>query len=271
MDLLRWSVFGVLPAVAAMLAGVGAGGPRLLALALAVAVCVPFGLLGAWPPWPWELSAHHGDPYAWLWWALAAAGAIGVAYDAKLLPKALLLLADVGLVAALPWLLTGPLRARWTFEQCVVWLGAGWLVLGATWWVLRRVAKLQPGMAVPAAGAITLLADAVVLRVAGASLSWQLAGVAAIALGMAVATTLWRRPFVCGTGGALAVTVVHVGLLCCGRSDAEMLRAPFLLALTAPLALGLAATRAFADGRTTGALVGLAATALLAAAAIASA
>jgi hypothetical protein len=271
MDLLRWIVFGVLPAVAAVLVGVGAGGPRLLALSLALALSVPFGLLGAWPGWPWELSVHHGDPFAWTWWAIAAAGAVGVAWDAKLLPKGLLLPFELAIVAALPWLLTAPLRARWTFEQCVVWLGAGWLVVAGTWWVLRRAAKLQPGMAVPAAGAIALLADTMVLRASGAALSWQLAGIAAIALGMAVATTIWRRPFVCGTGGTLAITVVHVALLCCGRSEWQLQRAALLLALVAPLAMVVATLRQFAEGRATGAVVGLLGTAGLAAAAIAAA
>jgi hypothetical protein len=270
-DLLRWMVFGVLPAVAAVLVGVGAGGPRFLALSLALALCVPFGMLGSWPPWPWALSWQHGDPWAWLFWAVAAAGALGIAYDAKLLPKALLVPLDLVLVASLPWVLTGPLRARWAYEQAVLWLGAGWAVVGATWWVLRRVAKLQPGMTVPAAGAIALLADTLVLRALGASLSWQLAGVGAIALGMAVATTIWRRPFVCGTGGTLAITVVHVGLLCCGRSERELLQPALLLALVAPLGLAVAATRMFAEGRATGTVVGLLATAGLAVAAVAAA
>ncbi len=271
MDLLRWIVFGILPAVAAVLVGVGAGGPRLLALSLGLALCVPFGLLGGWPPWPWDLSVHHGDPFAWSWWTIAAAGVVGVAYDAKLLPKAMLLLLDVVIVAALPWLLSGPLRAAWTFEQCVAWLGAGWIVVGATWWVLRRVAKLQPGIVVPAAGAIALLADTLVLRASGAELSWQLAGVAAIALGMAVATAIWRRPFVCGTGGTLAITVIHVALACCGRSEWQLTRPASLLALLAPLAMAVTATRVFADGRTTGAVVGVLGTAALACAAIAAA
>lgn len=271
MDLLHWIVFGVLPAVAAVLLGVGAGGPRFLALSLAVALCVPFGMAEGWPPWPWLLSVQNGEPFAWLWWAFAAAGLIGVSYDAKLLPKVLLLAADVVLVAALPWLLSGPLRARWSFEECVVWLSAGWLVIGLTWWVLRGVARLQPGMAVPTAGAIALLTDALVLRARGADLDWQLAGVGAVALGMAVATTIWRRPFVCGTGSTLAITVAHVGLLYCGRSEWELLRTPLLLALVTPLPMGLVMTKMFADGRATGVVVGLLGTAGLAAGAIAAA
>jgi hypothetical protein len=270
-DLLRWVVFGVLPAVAAVLVGVGAGGPRLLALSLAVALCVPFGIAVDWPAWPWQLSFAHGDPLDWLWWSFVTAGVVGVCYDMRLLPKVLLLGCDVALVATLPWLLSAPLRARWTFEECVVWLSAGWLVIAATWWALRQSARVSPGMAVPLAGTMALVADTFVLRARGASLPWQLAGVGAVALGMAVATTIWRRPFVCGTGGTLAITVAHVGLLYCGRSESDLLRAPFLLALVTPLPMAIVCHKAFADGRATGAAVGLVGVAALAAGAIAAA
>ena len=271
MDLLHWVVFGVMPAVAAMLVGVGVGGPRFLALSLMIALCVPFGMAAGWPPWPWHLSVQHGDPQAWLWWVFAAAGLVGVSYDAKLLPKVLVLAVDVVLVAVLPWLMSGPLRARWSFEQCVLGLSAGWLVVALTWWVLRRVARLQPGMAVPLAGAIALAADALVMKERGTRLDWELAGVGAVALGLAVATTIWRRPFVCGTGSTLAITVAHLGILYCGRGQGEIVRAPFLLALVTPLPMGLVLTKAFADARATGAVIGLLGTAALGFAAIVAA
>lgn len=269
MDVLKWVVFGVLPAVAAVLLGVGVGGPRFLAASLAVAVCLPLGMAEGWPPWPWALSVHHGDAFAWLWWIWCAAGVVGICYDARLLPKVLLLAADFTLVAMLPWLLSGPLRAHWSFEQCVLWLSAGWCCLGATWWVLRGVAKAQPGMAVPLVGTLVFVADTWVLRARGGAVDWQLAGVAAVALGLAVATTIWRRPFVCGAGGTLAITVVHAGLLYCGRPEGELLRTPLLLALLAPLPLGVALTKVFRDGRATGVVVGVCAVAGVAATAMA--
>jgi hypothetical protein len=270
-DLLRWVVFGVVPAVAAVLLGVGAGGPRLLAVSLAVALCVPFGIAVDWPAWPWQLSFERGDPYQWLWWSFAAAGVVGASYDLRLLPKPLLLACDVALVATLPWLLSAPLRAGWSFEECVGWLAAGWLVIAATWWSLRQAARCSPGMAVPLAGTLALVADTFVLRARGAALPWQLAGVGAVALGMAVTTTIWRRPFVCGTGATLAITVAHVGLLYCGRTEYELLRAPFLLALIAPLPMAIGCHKSFAEGRATGAVVGVVGCAALTAAAIAAA
>ncbi len=243
MDLLLWVLFGVVPAVAAMLVGVGVGGPRWLAPALALAVCVPFGMASGWPDW--------------LWWLVLLAGRLGGLHDLRALPKALTLVGEVLLVAFVPWLLSAPLRAGWSFEGSVVFLTAGWSVLAALWWVLRRAAKVHPGMSVPLAMTFVLATDAWLLdRYAGGS-DWELAGVAAIALGFAVLTTVWRRPFVCGTGGTMCIVVVHVGLLWCGRSERELLRLPFVLALVAPLPMWLVSAKAFADARATGALLGV--------------
>lgn len=266
--MLRWLVFGVLPAVAAMLLGVGAGGPRWLAISLAVAVCVPFGILGEWPHWPWDLDAMHGDPRQWLWWLLLSAGLVGTSYDVRLLPKQVLIVFEIALVAFLPWLMSADLRRLWSFEQCVVWLGAGWLVIGMLWWALRATGKLLPGVGVPLAGTIALVTDAWLLHEDSVGEAWQLAGVGAIALGIAVATTLWRRPFVCGTGGTLMITLLHVGLLWYDRSEGELRSARMLLAMLVPLPVWVATTKAFADGRQLGLVVGIAGSVALAAAAI---
>lgn len=268
MDLLHWVLFGVLPAVAAVLLGVGVGGPRWLGPAVAVAICVPFGMAAGWPDWPWRLDPQHGAAGPWLWWCLLGAGIVGAAYDLRLLPKALLFCFEVALVALLPWLLSASLRRGFSFEQCVLWLGLGWALLAAVWWTLRTAAKLRPGMAVPLAGAIALAGDALLLRARGAAPMWELAGVGAVALGVAVATTAWRRPFVCGTGGTLAVTIAHLGILWWGRSAGELAAAPFVLAAAAPLGLAVAATKAFADGRGAGLVVGVALVAAAAATAV---
>ncbi|HEX5052730.1 MAG TPA: hypothetical protein VFZ65_13220 [Planctomycetota bacterium] len=269
MDLLHWLLFGVLPALAAVLLFVGAGGPRFLPLAIAVAICVPFGMDDGWPDWPWTLDFGHGDARQWLWWCFACAGCVGATYDLRLLPKWLVAPFEVLIVLVLPWLVSSTLRAGWSFEHCVLMLGAAWFVLAGIWWVLRGAAKAQPGMAVPLAGTVVLAADTIVLHAQGARLAWHLAGVAAVALGVSVATTLWRRPFVCGTGGTLCITIAHAGVLWCARRESHLLSAPSVLALLAPLALGLGMSRVFADGRTTGFLVALAVTVALAGAAIA--
>jgi hypothetical protein len=228
-------------------------------------------MAAGWPEWPWHLDAHHGDESSWYWWSLAIAGVAGAAYESKLLPKAMLLVVEIALVALLPWLLTGHRRPGWSFEWCVVMLGSAWIILFTTWWVLRAASKAQPGMAVPLAGTIALVADAFVLYEYGDAIGWRLAGVGAVALGISVATTLWRRPFVCGTGGTLCITIAHAGVLWFHRAENETLRGSFVLALLAPLGMWVATTKAFADGRTTGMLVGVAVTAAIAGSAVAAA
>jgi hypothetical protein len=258
MELLHWVCFGLLPALAAVLLFVGAGGARFFSLGLAVAICVPFGMAIDWPTWPWQLDVAFGKAQHWLWWCFAAAGVIGAAYDLRLLPKWVLLTFEVAIVLLMPWLVSSSLRADWTFERCVLMLGAAWTVLMALWWVLRATAKVQQGVAVPLAAAAALIADAIALHAQHAALAWHLAGVAAFALAAAVATTIWRRPFVCGTGGALCIAIVHVGVLWGDGNEAGILSPPRLMCLIAPLPMWIATRPMFAEGRATGILVGLA-------------
>lgn len=265
-----WVLFGVLPAVAAMLLGVGVGGPRWLAPALAVAICVPFGMAAGWPDWPWLLDGKHGAPRPWLWWLLACCGLVGGLRDLNALPKQVAVPLEVLIAVFVPWLLSGELRRGWSFEWTVLFLTAGWLVTLATWWLLRRAAKAQPGLGVPLAMTIAFCADAWLLRERTGGVEWQIAGVAAVALGFAVVASLWRRPFVCGPGGALCCSIAHVGLLWCARGERELVQAPFLLALVAPLGMWFVGSRAFADAPKMGMLAGVAATALLAGIAIAT-
>jgi hypothetical protein len=57
--------------------------------------------------------------------------------------------------------------------------------------------------------------------------------------------------------------------LWCERTDRELVQAPFLLALMAPLGLGVALAKPFAEGRNTGMLVGVAAVTIAAVTAVA--
>src|SRR5262245_35124676 len=114
MELLHWVCFGLLPALAAVLLFVGAGGARFFSLGLAVAICVPFGMAIDWPTWPWQLDVAYGKAQHWLWWCFAAAGVVGAAYDLRLLPKWVLLTFEVAIVLLMPWLVSSSLRADWT-------------------------------------------------------------------------------------------------------------------------------------------------------------
>ena len=61
------------------------------------------------------------------------------------------------------------------------------------------------------------LADTLVLRARGHA--WDVPAVAVVALGLALLTTVWRRPFVCGTGAALSITIAHAALLWGGHGE----------------------------------------------------
>lgn len=252
-----WVLFGLLPAIAVVLLGVGVGGARWLALALAVAVCVPFAITDGLPDWFWRLDFEHGAPRPALWWTMLLGGLMGTAYDFRLLPKIVTSGFEALLVLMLPWLLSAPLRATWSFETCALYLGAGWLLMAAIWYCLRRSAKAQPGLAVPLAMTIALGVDAWLLRTHAGGADWQLAGVASVALGFAVITTAWRRPFECGSGAALCITLAHTGLLICGRSERELLQLPFVLAWIAPLPMWLVVMPWFTKHRKVGACIGV--------------
>ncbi len=242
MELLQWLLFAVLPALAAVLLLVGVGGARLLAPALAAAVLVPFAIAtGGLPPLPWQLRWSAQAMLPWAWYLLLAAGVFGAAHDLRLLPRALLLVGDVALVGWLPWALSAPLRALWQPVTCAWRLAAAWTLVAAVWWGVRGAAKARPGPLVPLVGVVVFAADALVLRALGRTPSWQLAGVAAVALLGALGTAAWRRPFACGTGAALVVAVAHVGLLWARQDTVQIDTAPMLLALTSPLPLWFAA------------------------------
>ena len=253
MDVLLWVLFGLLPAIAAMLLGVGVGGPRWLALALAVAICVPLGIADGWPNWIWNLDLMYGESRPALWWTLLLGGLLGTIFDFKLLPRGINIVLEAGLVLMLPWWLSAPLREASSFEGCLLYLAVGWTLIVALWLGLRRSAAAQPGLPVPLAMTIALGVDAWLLRENAGGADWQLAGVASVALGFAVITTIWRRPFVCGSGAALTITLAHTGLLICGRSEQELSQLPFVLAWLAPLSMWLVVAPCFAKQRGVGA------------------
>ncbi|MBL8735953.1 MAG: hypothetical protein JNL12_05940, partial [Planctomycetes bacterium] len=164
-----------------------------------------------------------------------------------------------------PWLLSSQLRANNTLFGCVVWLGVAWVVTFGTWWVVRRAGRARPGMMVPLVGMLALATDAWLLRRHGAGLAWEISGVGAIALLVAVGTAAWRQPFVCGTGAALCITIAHVGLLWCGHGSRELRSSAFLLALAVPWPLWLATAKGLAQRKRFGAFcVGLASASLAA-------
>lgn len=246
MDVLQWVLFGVLPALAVVLLGVGIGGSRWLALALAVALCVPFALAMGLPDWPWRLDWRQGPARPWLWWCLLAAGLLGTLGDARWLPKALAAALQCTLLVALPWLLTGPLRGGWSFEQHVLWLGLALAVAAMNWSALHAGGRAGGGMLAIVVGLLVLAVDAWLLRARGTGILWHTAGVGAMALLFALLTTTWRRPLVCGPGAQFAIAFAHVGVLWCGASLHEARSLPLVLAAAVPLPLWLVGAHSLA-------------------------
>jgi len=202
--LLQWLLYWGLPALAAAFVWVGILGPRCTALAIATAVVVPFVLAVGWPGRPW----HHSD--AWFVWAVAAGGLAGTAQDLRLLPRWLAPFVDAALVAALPWLWLTPQRAGWSFETALLHLTVVWVAFWSAWLALRSAFTNRPGFVVPIAAALCLLGDVLVV---GHRDLQAIAAAAGLALLAAMTTALWRRPFACGAGVALAVIIVHGGVL----------------------------------------------------------
>lgn len=243
MLVLQWVLYWGLPALAAALVWVGILGPRCTALAIATAVVVPFVMAVGWPGWPWQ----HSD--AWFVWAVAAGGLAGTAQDLRLLPRWFAPIVDAALLAALPWLLLTPQRASWSFETALLHLTVAWLAFGCSWLALRSGFTNRPGLIVPIAAALCLGGDALVV---GHHDMQAIAAAAGLSLLVAATTALWRAPFVCGAGTALAVTVVHGGVLLVGYYTGHLGLPAALLALLAPLPLGLALRAPVGRGRSSG-------------------
>lgn len=257
MALLFWLLYGLLPAIAAVLLFVGVGGPRLAAFGLAAGIAVPFGLLVGWPDWPWLLDLNARTALPWLFWSVVAAGLLGTLHDLRCLPKVVVIPLEALLVLTLPWILSAPLRPRWSFEMGLVRLSIAWLGLAVVWWTLRGASERRPGKLVPAAAVMFLAGDLWLVLARQHELSWQLlaAGIAALATAVLVAN--YRRPFQLGTGATLVIVMLHGGMLMACRVYAEFPAKPLLLALLSPVPLWLTAHKGFDDSRRTGACIGL--------------
>jgi hypothetical protein len=269
---IRFALQGILPPIAVALLLVGVFGARLAALALGIGTFVAFGLVKRdWPEWPWLLWSGNNDGMQWLAWCILSAGVLGAVQDLRWLGKKVPVALDVAGVIAVPLLMTMRMRSRWSFEESLVHLVIGWTLLGGLWFVLRGTAQKRPGWAIPAVWTACLIGDSIVLLESGSAFQGQLAGAAAAALGAAVFTATWRKPFALGPGAAMAVAVAHFGLLYAGYHFSELPRWPALLAFAAPLPLGFATWRYFDDEPKFGVLVGVVAAAVMLGIAVANA
>ncbi len=257
MTLLRWLLYGLLPAISAVLVFVGVGGPRLAAIGIATGIAVPFGLLVAWPDWPWDLDLTAATALPWLFWSVVGAGLLGTLHDLRWLPKMVVIPLEAVLVVMLPWILSAPLRPRWSFETALVRLSLAWAGLVVVWWVLRTAAERRPGRLVPAACVLFLAGDLWLVQSRNHDLSWQLLAAGVVALATALVVASWRRPFQLGTGAILVVVLLHGGMLMACRVYAGFAAKPMLLALLSPVPLWISVHKGFDESRRTGAAIGL--------------
>ncbi|MBL8724627.1 MAG: hypothetical protein JNK49_11305 [Planctomycetes bacterium] len=237
----QWLVYCSLPALAVTLLLVGAFGPRWFALAIAVAVLVPFALLEALPPWPWLLLQGTGSGEEWLPWVVAAAGLGGALHDLRVWPAALGGPPAVALLLAGPWLLLGRQRSQWSAEAATLHVGAVVGVLALVWLVQRLAARSGAALGVLLTMALCLGADGAALWLVGGQSGVAATTTAAVVGAVTLAVALWRRPFELGEGGWLALAVVHAGPLVVGHYQGLLPRWPALLLALMPVPLWCAA------------------------------
>ncbi len=233
----QWLVYCALPALAVTLLLVGAFGPRLVALAIAVAVLVPFAWLEALPPWPWHLVQRAAGGEEWLPWVVAVAGLGGALHDLRVWPAALGGPPAVVLLLAAPWLLLGPQRSQWSPEMATLHLGGVVGLLALVWLVQRMAAGSGAALGVLLAMVLCLGADGGALWLVGGQTEVAATTTAALAGAMTLVVARWRRPFEFGEGGWLVLALVHVGALALGHYQGLLPRWPALLLALTPLPL----------------------------------
>lgn len=231
---------GVLPAIGTALLLVSFGGARLLSLAAAVGAFVAYVLLKDWPAWPHELwAAPNGTE--WLLWALVAAALVTVLEYKRLVRGRSAAGLGVAVACVSTWLVLRKVAAQWSLSEACWYVGSGALIVALSALGHRALLRRAPASVRPAIlFTVVLSVDAVVVVTLGSSLLLgQLCGAVAAALGAAVGTSLWRRPFALavadgtwlGMAHALFVLAgVHLGYL--GWPVAVcVLAAPLLLLL----------------------------------------
>lgn len=214
---------GVLPAIGAALLLVSLGGARLLSVAAAVGPFAAYWLLKTRPALPHELwAAPNGSE--WLLWALVAAALVTVLEYKRLVRGRSAAGLSVAVACVSTWLVLRKVAAQWSLSEAWWYVGSGALIVALSVLGHRAVLRRAPAGVRPAIlFTVVLSVDAVVVVTLGSSLLLgQLCGAVAAALGAAVGTTLWRRPFALavadgtwlGMAHALFVLAgVHIGYL----------------------------------------------------------
>ena len=228
---------GVLPPIGIALLLVSFGGARLLSIAAAAGVFVAYALLKAWPAWPHELwAAPNGTE--WLLWALVAAALVAVLeYSRRVRGRSAAGLA-VAVACVSTWLVLRKVAAQWSLSEAWWYVGSGALIVAVSALGHRAVLRSAPAGVGPAIlFTVVLSVDAMVVTLGRSALLGQLCGAVAAALGAAVGTTLWRRPFALEVADGTWLGIAHALFVLAAVHTAYLGWPAAVCALAAPLLL----------------------------------
>jgi hypothetical protein len=229
---------GVLPAIGLALLLVSFGGARLLSVAAAVGPFVAYALLKDWPAWPHELwAAPNGTE--WLLWALVSSALVTVLEYKRLVHGR----SAAGLVVAVAcvstWLVLSKRVTVWSMSEAWWYVGSGAVIVAVSALGHRALLRrARSGVGPAILFTVVLSVDAVVVVTLGKSLFLaQLCGAVAAALGAAVGTTLWRRPFALAVADGTWLGMAHALFVLAGVHIADLGWPAACCVLAAPLLL----------------------------------
>lgn len=237
---------GVAPAILFAIVLVSLAGNRLLPLAMALGFGAAYAWLKGWPRLPHELWVRPRGT-EWLVWGVLATG-LSASFTRDL-PRRLGDWVTAATAMATVWLMLSSFAAREGVGWSMIHVGGGVigvaaLAIGGGRFVGR--APNSPWLA-PVVTAV-LSADAVLLVLGQSALLGQLGGATAAAVGAAVGTALWRRPFTLDSADGAMFGALHGLFLLAAVHLAYLSWPAALLAAAAPM-LPLMMPRSFAEQR----------------------
>ncbi|MCA8977897.1 MAG: hypothetical protein KDC98_24440 [Planctomycetes bacterium] len=239
---------GVLPPILIALALVSIAGNRLLPMAMALGLGAAFVLLKSWPLLPHELWLKPKG-LDWLLWGVIALALAASLEHWRCLParSSSWLVAVIG--AGVVWLMLDKLAGRESTGWAVAHVGGGGIgVMLLTFGGARVVARAESSPFLPLLFTAVLSIDAVLLTLGRSALYGQLCGACAAAVGAAIGTALWRRPFTMAGPDAALCGAVHGLFLLAGVHLAYLTWPVALLAAVMPV-LPLVLPKSFAKER----------------------
>lgn len=242
---------GTLPPLAAAFVLVGLFGARWLPLAVAVGLAVAYGLLNNGLPLLPHRLWFEPNGREWLLWGVIAAALAALLENFRVLRGRVAAGVGVALAIVALWLMLIKLAARWDPGEVLLFVGTGGLAAGLMVLACRRVVGDAPaGIGAAVVFSFVLSFDAVLLTMGRSGLLAQMCGATAAALGAALGTALWRRPFALTGGDGTWLGIAHALFLLAGVHLAYLSWPAMWSAFAAPLPILLLGKR-FVDRHAT--------------------